>query len=429
MPNSRQRSRSPDDRIGGPHNKLRVDLYRRLRPTVVDQDQKSGAQGYVVHWNDPDAQWNKGNDIRSLWNAVGLAPVIQTLFYVIERLEGEELDVLEGLDCLVDPLNAPEEALPDIAASFGYGLKQDLDLETKRTVVQGLFVAYKSLGQRIGFDVFYRMIGFTIIKVYPLWKVDIHEDQNRYSRERYETLTIPAEAVGPSGSATYRTNLSETPIAPGSLRITDGTVVLKDQPEGFLADGLVVSGEVPLVGPGNESGTVNYTTGELTINFDGATLAAVTADYEQVVTEFPFRAARMDIEILMNPGGAPIPLVDSAVLRSMLDRLDEVRPIHVLLRALTLAFEIQDEGPTATDARGCIQILRDTRAGFGGAPGRDNLFLLDQSPSVRQDDLLIDHESGGGVQKDLVLDDIIRGFVCPLTDSLDIDAGPFSQLA
>jgi len=296
-------------------------------------------------------------------------------------------------------------------------------------VVQGLFHAYKSLGQRVGFDVFYRMIGFKIIKVFPLWKKEVNEDQNRYSQTRYETVTVPAEVVGPAGSLTYRTTLFGTPIAPGSLRITDGTVTLKDQPDGFLADGLVVSREVPIVGPGGETGSIDYSTGELVVTFGAATLGPVTATYEQITEEFPYRAARMDIDILMNPGGAPIPLVDSEVLRSVLDRLDEVRPIHVLLRAMTLAFEILDTvEPAATDAVSCVQVLQDSRDELGLAPGREFLYMLDASPAVRQDDLFIEHASGGTPQTMVALEDVLQGFTCPGVDTLDIDAGAFSQL-
>lgn len=429
MPNHRYRKRSPDDAIGGPNNQLRVDLYRRLIPQIAEQDQKSGAQGYVTHWNDPDAAWNKADDIRSAWNAIGLAPIIQTLFWVLETMEGEELAILENLDTLVDPFEAPEELLDDIAASFGYALKQDLDEATKRIVVQGLFHAYKSLGQRIGFDVFYRMVGFQIIKVFPLWKAAINEDLNRYSRERYETTTITAEPVGVAGLTAYVTRLADAPLVPGSLRITDGAVTLKDQPEGFVTEGLVMTTTAPIVGPGGESGTINYSTGDLTLNFDGASAGAVTADYESITGEFPFRAARMDIEILMNPGGAPIPLVDTEVTRSILDRLDEVRPIHVLLRTLTLAFEIQETvEPTATDATACTTALLDARDPFDLTPGLNALYFIDVGPDVPQDDLFIDHESGGVVTKDLILEDATDGFTCPGTDVLDIDADVYSQV-
>ena len=430
MPNSRERKRSPDDRVGGANNQLRVDLYRRLIPQIREQDQRSGAQGYVIHWNDPDAQWNKANDIRSAWNAVGLAPIIQTLFYVLESLEGEELGILESLDGLIDPFTTPESVLTDIAASFGYHLKEGLDEDTKRVVVQGLFNAYKALGQRVGFDVFYRMVGFEIIKVFPLWKKEVNEDQNRYDRARYTSAPVLLEPIGPAGSTTYVTTLSDTPVLPGSFRVTDGIVILKDQPTGYLPEGFVVGNTAELIGPGGESGTINYATGEVVVNFDGVTAGAVTADYEQITEEFPFRAARFDIEILMNPGGVPIPLVDSEVLRSILDRLDEVRPIHVLLRALTLAFEIEDtvEG-FATDTTACTQKLIDSRDAFGLFPGLEHLYMLDQSPSVRQDDLFIEHASGGVQTTDVLVEDRLDGFVCPGTDVLEIDAGPFSQTA
>lgn len=429
MPNSRERRRSPDDRRGGANNQLRVDLYRQLIPQIQTQDQKSGAQGYVIHWNDPDAQWNKADDIRSAWNAVGLSPVIQSLFWVLETLEGEELAVLESMDGLIDPFATPVELLGDISASFGYRLKEDLDEDTKRMVVQGLFHAYKALGQRIGFDVFYRMVGFQIIRVFPLWKKDVFEANNAYNRVRFVTTTIGPEAIGPAGSIAYRTNLSDSPIQPGTLRITDGTDVLKDQPAGFLQDGLAVGVEGTIIGPnGTEFGTINYQSGELEVTFDAVTLGAVTAIYEQITEEFPLHAARFDIEILMNPGGVPIPLVDGEVLRSILDRLDEVRPIHVLLRALTLAFEFEDTVDSfASDQTACTQKLQDSRDPFAGLPGREFLYFLDASPNVRQDDLLIDHASGGTQTKDVILEDRLDGFTCPGVDTLDIDAGAFSQ--
>jgi hypothetical protein len=404
-----------------------VDLYRRLIPQLQDQDQRSGMQGYNLHWNDPDAQWNKLNDIRAVWNSVGLSPCIQTLFYVIESLEGEELGVLESMDALTDPLNCPESMLPIIAAGFGYQLKQELDLETKRVIVQGLFHAYKCLGQRVGFDVFYRMIGFRIIKVFPLWKKEIFEDQNRYNRTRFVRTPVLAEPVGPAGNTSYNTILSETPIVPGTLRITDGTVVLKDEPAGYLQEGIFTGITAPIVGPGIESGSVNYRTGEVVVNFSGPTAGAVTADYDQASDEFPYRAARMDIEILMNPGGVPIPLVDSEVSRVILSRLDEVRPIHVLLRALTLAFEIEDTvSPGAHDGVACTSLLVDSRTPVSGT-GLEARYILDAYEDTGQDDLTIDHESGGTVQKFVVVEDRLDGFLCPGTDLLDIDAGPYSQ--
>jgi len=428
MPNHRERRRSPDDRIARPNNQLRVDLYSRLLTQHILQDQQSTAQGFIAHWDDPDAAWDQPNDPSAFWDAIGLAPHYQTLFWVLETMEGEELGILEDMDSLIDPFKCPEGMLTHIAASFGYALKDDLTLDAKRVVVQGLFHAYKSLGQRVGFDVFYRMIGFRIINVFPLWKSKIHEDGSNYSRERYVTNPITAEPVGPAGNQAYVTTLGDPAIVPGSLRITDGSVVLKDNPPGFAPDGLVVGITAPIIGPGIESGEINYQTGELVVDFGAASAGPVTASYLQVSDEFPYRAARMDIEVLMNPGGIPIPIVDSEVSRSLLQRLDEVRPIHVLLRALTLAFELADEvTPAATDETGCVLRLRDSRDPFGLFPGLEALYMLDQAPNVRQDDLFIAHESGGTLQTDVVLEDRLEGFQCPGTDLLNIDADAFSQ--
>jgi hypothetical protein len=163
------------------------------------------------------------------------------------------------------------------------------------------------------------------------------------------------------------------------------------------------------------------------IDFVTPTVGAVTADYEKVSDEFPYRAARMDIEILMNPGGAPIPLVDSEVLRTVLDRLDEVRPIHVLMRAMTLAFELEDTvTPGAHDQTACTTILVDTRTPVSGT-GLEARYILDAYEQAGQDDLTIDHASGGTVKKDTIIEDRLDGFVCPGTDRLDIDADIYSQ--
>jgi len=426
VPNHRERRKSPDPRIAGAQNDLRVDLYRRLLPQIQVQDQRSGAQGPVLHWNDSDAQWNKA-DSPNLWNQVGLSPIIQTLFWVLETLEGEELGILESLDSIVDPFTTPEELLDDLAASFGYALDDALDVDAKRIVVQGLFHAYKALGQRIAFDVFYRMVGFEVIKVFPLWKKDIYEANNDYSRFRYATTLRVAEAVGPAGNVAYITNLTNLPIKPGTVRITDGVVVLKDDPEtGGEAEGLAFTGPIaPIIGPGIESGTINYDTGRVEVNFGTPSAGPVTADYESIDTEWPFHAARMDIEILMNPGGGvPIPVVDQEVVQGLLDRLDEIRPIHVLLRAFTLVFELDDTvEPTATDSVGCISILKDVRAPFGGSAGSNRTYMIDAAPDVQPDTLFISNIVGGNEVLRRVLLEDRTGFVCPGLDLLKIQAG------
>lgn len=420
MPNNRERRRSPDPRRGGANNQLRVDMYRYLYPQIQQQDQQSGAQGFAMHWDDPDAQWDKVDDIRNVWDAVGVEPIIQTLFWVLEKKVGEDLEILESLDTIIDPFNCPEELLDDIAASFGYNLKQDLDEETKRVVVQGLFVAYKSLGTRVGFDVFYRMIGFQIIKLFPLWKKDVYEALGQYSRTRYLVTDFTGEALATAGLTAYRTNLSESPVQPGSLRINTGLGIIKDNPASFGSEGLAVATVTSLIDETGEVGTVNYMTGEVQFTLPSAAPIQPLADYSRVDEDHPFHAARFDIEILMNPGGLPVPLIDDEVVRTVLDRLDEVRPIHVLLRALTLVVELADTvDPTATDDDPPVQIIRGDREPFGGNPGVIFQAMLDQGSDYLEDELVIDT----GTLRNLVVEDINDGFAPFGADILQVQQG------
>lgn len=415
------------ERRFGPGNNLRVDLYRMLIPQLQDEDQASSHIGSVLHWNDPDAAWNSG-DLNSVWNAIGLQPVWQTLFYVLETLEGEELDVLESLESLVDPWECPESLLHDIAASFGYRLKQGVDEAAKRMIVAGLFHAYKSLGQFNGFKAFYRMIGFEVLRTFPLWKKNVIEGRGDYSRERYDTIPVTAEPVGLAGTQAFLTNLSAPPIKPGTVRFADGgTVVARDLPSSHAGEGLVESSAGEIITAAGSVGTINYLTGAVRFDLGAPAVGAVSADYAQIVEEWPYHAARLDVEILMNPGGMVIPITDAEVLGDILTRMDEVRPIHVLLRVITLAFEIPDGmSPVASDATACAQILKDTRDGYGAMPGSNTTYMLDQGPAAEDSSLSIEERVAGvtTVYRQELEDR--TGFVCPLLDVLVIDTGGVS---
>jgi hypothetical protein len=413
------------ERRFGYGNNLRIDLYRALIPQIIEEDQKSGHVGPVLFWNDPNAAWNGGR-VQDVWNSIGLAPVWQTLFYVLETMEGEEIDILESLDFLVDPWECPEELLDDLAASFGYRLKQSLSEEAKRTIVAGLFHAYKSLGQFNGFRAFYRMVGFEIVRVFPLWKKDIFEERNDYSRSRYATSQVTAEPVGPAGVQVFATILSSLPIKPGTVRFSDGGVVVaRDLPPSHWPEGLSVTApEGEIVGATGVIGSINYATGSITMDLGAPAVGAVTSDYEQITEEWPYHAARIDLEIQMNPGGGVIPVVDGEVVSDLLVRLDEVRPIHVLLRAMTLVFELTDDvTPAATDLVACTEFLKDVRDGLANPPepGLDHTVTIDQAPVAEDGGLSIEEIVAGNTTVWRQELEDRTGFVCPLLDVLTID--------
>ena len=186
-------------------------------------------------------------------------------------------------------------------------------------------------------------------------------------------------------------------------------------------------------GPGGESGTVNYSTGVFTLNFVAPTVGVVTADYESIAEEWPYHAARIDIEILLNPGGDlvnPIPLVDADVVRNILSRAEETRPIHVLVRALTLISELEDTvSPGATDEQACITKLKDVRPGSPGlgVDGLDHTYILDFVPDIASDVAFIDRVVGGVLSRRDYLFEEQAPILCPM-DALTIEgppSGPF----
>lgn len=422
-PRNLAESSNPNPFKRDPNNGLRLDMYRVLLERIQQEDQAAGNFGYVFNWDDPTSEWDTGNPAE-VWDALGFRPVLQTLFYVLESKMGDELALIEAMDSLTDPWSCPEEFLPILAASFGYDLEESITLEQKRQAVSGLIAAYKTTGQEVAFRVFYRLAGFKIIRVFPLWKVAINEDRNRYSRERYVTTPI-TESVGPSGQTGYAGRLASTPIRPGTLRISDGTQTLRDEapPAGFFRPTTAPI----LANNGLQVGTVDYLDGSFSLVFPSVTTAAVEATYDQVTEEFPHHAARIDIEISLNPGGDiinPVPLVDAQVVRNVVQRAEEARPVHVLLRALALVVELADEfSPGATDRAACVTKLRSavTPNDALGTFGYFQEYFLDQAAEPT-DDMTIDRIQGGVVVERRYEFEEDASIVCPL-DALIIQQG------
>jgi hypothetical protein len=272
------------------------------------------------------------------------------------------------------------------------------------------------------------MAGFSVIRVVPLWKKEIYEENRDYSRVRYDTSPVTAEAVGPAGQTGYTGRLGSAPVKPGTVRITDGTTVTRDDPAP-VPSGLFVGQEAPLIGPGGITGQVNYFTGVYTLTYPAVTTGAVTADYEQVTEEWPYHAARIDLEISLNPGGDlinPVPLVDEDVVRNILARAEETRPIHVLLRSVALVTDLRDDvAPTATDEQACVMTLKDVRPGSPhlGVDGLDSTYILDFVPDIASDVGVLDEIVAGNLARRRYLFEERAPVLCPM-DAMTIEGVP-----
>lgn len=390
----------------------RVKLYELLLPQIIEEDQKTGHLVYMDSWDGAHgsaiAPWDETENLDAIWDRTGYKPVYESLFWVIEEESGVELQELKGLAALRDPNTCPAAYLPIMAESLGHPLGEGLSETEQREVVKALIPFGKIRGQRVSWVTLYRILGYKII-AWPLWKKDVHEAQDRYSRVRYAAPVTHTETVWDPGIPLGPNPLSNTPVKPLSILMADSAETFRDDGEGNL------------LGSAGGFGTIDYLTGKWTLTFGaGALTGSLSATYAQITDEYPYHAARVDLDFYLVPfTGGSVPVVDPTFVHNLLLRLEEVRPIHVLLRHFSLIFEVEDEVVNfATDGIFC-----------GAHMGKDiigseiNFYAGDSGPEAGKDILEIDKIGIVPEEKEVLMEDLTT-FVHPAFDVLTIASTP-----
>jgi phage tail-like protein len=385
-------------------NDLRVDLYKLLLPEIKEEDQTTGTSAFLDTYDDPQAEiyaWDQTAPFQAVWDRLGLRPVIQRLYWCLEKQHGDMLEELEAIPDLNDPDTVPARFLDYMAVSLGYPLDDSMSEAQKRATIRGIMTAYKEHGTPLSWTVFYRMINFRIL-YYPLWKKEYAEDQDRYARERYETTT----PFGPIVITPFTPSLPQAPLLPTSLRMTDGVEVIRDDGRGNL------------VGTLGGTGTVNYLTGAMQVNFaPPGPVGPINLTGESVDEEYPYHAARVDFDFFLVPigGGAP-PTVNDEFIKKVLTYLEEVRPIHVILRTFNLIMPIEEELENFVADSGCC----GPSMGKDETHGDELYYAADLGPFPEDSSLVIDTQTVQRVQLDE-----ITPFIHPLLgDELGIVSVP-----
>ena len=386
--------------LTGPY---RPDIYSLLLPPLQDEDSRTGTTVIKDYWNTPDGEvteWNQATPFIATWNRLGVEPVIQRLFWCFETEHGNMLEELEKMDELTDPDKCPAEFLGYMASSLGYDLEDSLLETEKRHTIKGILTAYKEHGKPISWTVFYRMIGFRVL-YYPLWKKEYAEDQDRYDRERYVTTTAFAGVALPG---IFVNSMTQAPLRPRSLVLTDGVETMRDDGKGRF------------IGNQGGWGTVNYLTGAIRLFFN-APPGAITIDGETVDEEYPYHAARIDFDFFLVPikGGAP-PAVTPEFVQKVLRYLEEVRPIHVILRTFNLIMPLDETlEAVVTDGECCGPSL-----GVDHWSTREDFYIGDVAPFPDDSFMLLNI----GTAQTAILDDLTP-FINPLRgDPLVIVSNP-----
>jgi len=378
------------------------DLYGLLPPEIIEQDQQTGHLTYLDYWDDPEKSgvdvWDEAG---AIWDRTGYKPVLESLFWVMEQESREDLIALENLEDLRDPDRCPAAFLPIWARSLGHSMEEGLSEMAQREVLKAIIPLNRIRGKPLSYAIFYRMIGYRIAQ-WPLWKKDIHEAQDRYARTRYDSVTaVSGETLltVPIGA------LASPPVRPTSLRITDGVEMFRDDGKGGL------------IGNQGGTGSIIYATGVYRVNFAAPPAGAVSADYDHVDDEYPYHTARIDLDVFLVPIGGTVPsAVDATFVRHILERLDEVNPIHVLLRNLSLIYETSDVVTDfARDGAGCGPEMAED---YGD--GWENFYAGDKGMEGEDGYLRISRSDGFEY---IVLDDL-AALVCPAKDTLTIASTP-----
>lgn len=373
-------------------NNLRTELYKLLMPKIIQEDLSAGVDSYINFWDDPLLKWDEGH----LWDEIGILPVLKNVFFAIETEEDKDLEWLESFSDLIDPDRCPESFLETLSYSLGHNLEERLDEKTKREVIKSIIDLHKTRGRELSWEVFYKLLGFTI-KATPLWKKNIFEENEQYHTEQYKATLVKDESLGVAGGQNYVGLLSQAPVKPGTIRVRTGDEILRD-------DGDRISDTFgKFLSTGSGTGTINYATGEYKISLTAPAPLDPVADYELVTEEFPYRAARVDLEFfILLDDGTQLPF-DETVLNRILKRLEQVRPIHVLVRLFVVVLDIPDVIPaTVTDSVCCgptmAKDVRDDEYRFYAADvapaAGDTEFHIEKDYTVSLDhELLIQEET------------------------------------
>ncbi len=385
-------------------NQLRAELYMKLFPEIIREDHRRGVDGFVRFWDDPLGRWDDGG----FWDEMGVTPVLKNIFYAIEREEEIDLEEIDKLTELVDPDKCPAEFLDIMARSLGHPLEEDLTEQGQREAIKSIIQLNKSRGKELSWDVFFRMIGFTVRGV-PLWKKSVHESQDRYAREQYVTNSISNEVIGTAGLTDYSGTLLNRPLKPGSIVIKTSGKTYRDN------DNKISENFGNLVAADGSEGSFNYARGKYKLKFSSPTTTDLTVSYEHITDAFPYRAARVDLEVFfsISEEAAVGQQFDNELLDKILDRLEEVRPIHVLVRLVILVLDSPD----------VLEDFASDEVECGPDMGKDvrtdeyRLYAADLA-EVGKDDGLFAIKQGAGTDTSYLVDEHLKMGINP--DSLEI---------
>jgi hypothetical protein len=177
-------------------------------------------------------------------------------------------------------------------------------------------------------------------------------------------------------------------------------------------------------------GTIDYVQGTFFVTFTAAVAGPTSAAYQYTVDPHPFVAARVDLDVYLVPlTGGDTPVVDDNFLAHVLETIEDVRPIHILVRILALVMVVDDSvDDMATDDVCCgpetaIDIAYPGPTWVPLTPtALQKMFLGDKAPVCGDNEFRITRSDGA--DNTVSFDEVVAGFTNPRLDTLVITSTP-----
>lgn len=297
--------------------------------------------GDIIHFLDPD------NVVAFFTEMVDTERVVQT-------------NTVQSILNLLDPDTCPTEYLPYLAATIGYRLEADDPEILQRAQIKSAVAWYKEKGMISAFELLFITLGYTV-SIYPLWfnKQGVSAFPSSDPRQQ-SPWDIDPTNLGVVRSVhlvpladTYTATISLTSPVPSPVVGT--YVTLNGNSVRVASTGTVINGFT------SSLTVVSDTSSYIIVSVGDSFLGTTVSGFSQpnlLIDDQPTEQLRQDwlskhgndlwrpharIDILLETvPGRTIPPITQQKLDDLLQRMEEVRPVHVLVRGIFTSIPFND---------------------------------------------------------------------------------------
>lgn len=281
------------------------------------------------------------------WDEViGPEPILKTTTRIMQLELEKTCQEIDNLVSLFSPNDVDREFLPHLSAGLGTPLPSSKEA-SQREFVKNLVQTYRNKGTPLSFFRLFESLGF---------RLTLQENYQRKSDAGFvsgpqmklvSSNLVKAEPLGVTrtDAGPYTFQLLNAPIVRGSVRLEvfdqsteEPTVIIDNQLGGWSDD---------------VAGSINYETGTVTFTLNSAPALVgqdIQIDYrffpdpfpDPIGNRFPNRFRSSIVSVALTPNDLSVNLTPEVNERLLL-YLALLKPAHIIVKALDIIFEFEDD--------------------------------------------------------------------------------------